>query len=123
MSLKEFQATGGDLDELKEASKHARTALLTGNTLDIKISAAIINISAGYVYRSKVRMRIGRGGRGQVRAVPYSTSECSCVCHAARTCIRGWFTLGTIFLCPSAVHAVSRRQSCIPRKPVEGLGL
>ncbi|CAM9974635.1 unnamed protein product [Ectocarpus sp. 4 AP-2014] len=53
MSLKEFQATGGDLDELKEASKNARTALLTGKTLDIKMSAAIINISAGYVYRSK----------------------------------------------------------------------
>lgn len=56
MSLKEFQATGGDLDELKEASKNARTALLTGKTLDIKMSAAIINISAGYVYRSKAKM-------------------------------------------------------------------
>lgn len=56
MSLKEFQASGGDLDELKEASRKARTALVTGKTLAIKISAATIAISAGYVYKSKASL-------------------------------------------------------------------
>lgn len=55
MALKEFKASDGDLDELKEASRMARKALVTGNALDIKISAANISISAGYVYRSKAR--------------------------------------------------------------------
>lgn len=53
MALKEYQASGGDLDELKEASRKARTALITGKTLDIKMSAATIAISASYVYKSK----------------------------------------------------------------------
>ncbi|CAM9898817.1 unnamed protein product [Ectocarpus sp. 4 AP-2014] len=53
MSLKEFEASGDDLDELKEASRKARTALVTGNTLEIKFTAATITISAGYVHKIK----------------------------------------------------------------------
>ena len=53
MALKMFKATGGELDELKKASNMARKALVTGNALDIKTSAANIDVSAGYVYWSK----------------------------------------------------------------------
>ncbi|CAB1105732.1 unnamed protein product [Ectocarpus sp. CCAP 1310/34] len=53
MSLKEFEASGDDVDELKEASRKARTALVTGSTLEIKFTAATITISAGYVHKMK----------------------------------------------------------------------
>lgn len=56
MSLKEFEASGDDLDELKEASRKARTALVTGKTLEIKFTAATITISAGYVHKIKASL-------------------------------------------------------------------
>ena len=41
------------MDYLKDAFSKAGTALVQGNTLDVKIGAALIAVSAGYVYRSK----------------------------------------------------------------------
>lgn len=55
MALKGF-TFDGDLNELKGACRKARTALVTGKTLDVEIYAAVIAISAGYVYRSMVSL-------------------------------------------------------------------
>lgn len=54
MSLKDFDASGGDVEFLKDARSKAMTALVQGHSLDVKLSAAIIAVAAGYVYRSKV---------------------------------------------------------------------
>lgn len=51
--LKLFKASAGDVDYLKDAFSKAGTALVQGNTLDVKIGAALIAVSAGYVFRSK----------------------------------------------------------------------
>lgn len=57
MALKDFEASRGDVDFLKVARGKAMTALVQGRTLDVKLSAAIIAVAAGYVYMSKVRER------------------------------------------------------------------
>lgn len=56
MLLKEFETNVDDLEELKEASRKARTALVTGSTLDIKFIAATIAISTGYLHKSKASL-------------------------------------------------------------------
>lgn len=60
MLLKEFEANGDDLEELKEASRKARTALVTGSTLDIKVTAATIAMSTGYLHKSKASLSQSR---------------------------------------------------------------
>lgn len=57
MALKNFQASKGNVRFLETAHGKAMTALVQGHTLDVKLGAAIIAVSAGYVYMSKVRGR------------------------------------------------------------------
>ena len=54
MSLKNFQASNGNVRFLEIAHSKAMTALVQGHSLDVKLSAAIIAVSAGYVHMSKV---------------------------------------------------------------------
>ena len=54
MSLKNFEASRGNVRYLETAQDKAMTALVQGHTLDVKLSAAIIAVSAGYVHMSKV---------------------------------------------------------------------
>ncbi len=60
MSLKDFQASGGDVEFLKHARRRAMAALVQGHSLDVKLSAAIIAVSAGYVHVCKVSSRDAR---------------------------------------------------------------
>eukprot|EP00752_Nemacystus_decipiens_P006605 g5942.t1 len=54
MSLKNFEASNGNVRFLETAHSKAMTALVQGHSLDVKLSAAIIAVSAGYVHMSKV---------------------------------------------------------------------
>lgn len=54
MSLKNFEASKGNARFLETAHSRAMTALVQGHTLDVKLSAAVIAVSAGYVHMSKV---------------------------------------------------------------------
>lgn len=54
MGLKNFKASKGNVRYLETAHDKAMTALVTGHTLDVKLSASIIAVSAGYVHTSKV---------------------------------------------------------------------
>lgn len=54
MSLKNFEASNGNVRFLETAHSRAMTALIQGHSLDVKLSAAIIAVSAGYVHMSKV---------------------------------------------------------------------
>ncbi|CAM9644246.1 unnamed protein product, partial [Ectocarpus sp. 12 AP-2014] len=54
MSLKNFEASQGNVRFLEAAHSKAMTALVQGHTLDVKLSATIIAISAGYVHVSKI---------------------------------------------------------------------
>lgn len=53
MSLKDFQASNGNVRYLEVARSKAMTALVQGHTLDVKLSAATIAVAAGYVAMSK----------------------------------------------------------------------
>ncbi|CAM9600789.1 unnamed protein product [Ectocarpus sp. 4 AP-2014] len=53
MSLKNFEASQGNVRFLDVAHSKAMTALVQGHTLDVKLSATMIAISAGYVHVSK----------------------------------------------------------------------
>lgn len=53
MSLKNFEASQGNVRFLDAAHSKAMTALVQGHMLDVKLSATIIAISAGYVHMSK----------------------------------------------------------------------
>eukprot|EP00903_Cladosiphon_okamuranus_P009444 g9004.t1 len=53
MPLKDFEASGGDVGFLKDARSQAMAAFVQGHCLDVKLNAAMIAISAGYVYTSK----------------------------------------------------------------------
>lgn len=52
MALKDYEASRGDVDYLKIAREAAMKAVVLG-ALDVKLSAAIIAVSAGYVYKTK----------------------------------------------------------------------
>ncbi|CAM9931760.1 unnamed protein product, partial [Ectocarpus fasciculatus] len=54
MSLKDFEASKGNTRFLETARSKAMTALAQGHNLDVKLSAATIAVSAGYVHLSKV---------------------------------------------------------------------
>ncbi|CAN0185850.1 unnamed protein product, partial [Ectocarpus fasciculatus] len=54
MSLKDFEASKGNTRFLETARSKAMTALVQGHNLDVKLSAAIIAVSAGYIHLSKV---------------------------------------------------------------------
>lgn len=53
MSLKNFEASSGSVRFLETAHSKAMDALVQGHSLDVKLSAAIIAVSAGYVHMSK----------------------------------------------------------------------
>ncbi|CBN75537.1 conserved unknown protein [Ectocarpus siliculosus] len=53
MALKNFTASGGNVRFLDVAHSKAMTALVQGHTVDVKLSAAVIAVSAGYVFASK----------------------------------------------------------------------
>ncbi|CAB1108795.1 unnamed protein product [Ectocarpus sp. CCAP 1310/34] len=53
MALKNFTASKGQVRFLDEARSKALTALVQGHTVDVKLSAAVIAVSAGYVFASK----------------------------------------------------------------------
>ncbi|CBJ33668.1 Hypothetical leucine rich repeat protein [Ectocarpus siliculosus] len=54
MSLKNFEGSKGNVRFLETAHSKALTALVQGHTLDVKLSAAVIAVSAGYIHMSKV---------------------------------------------------------------------
>ncbi|CAB1109347.1 unnamed protein product [Ectocarpus sp. CCAP 1310/34] len=54
MALKNFEASKGNVRFLETAHSKAMTALVQGHTLDVKLNAAVIAVSAGYVHMSKV---------------------------------------------------------------------
>lgn len=53
MSLKNFEASKANVRFIEAAHNKAMTALVQGHTLNVKLSAAIIAVSAGYVFMSK----------------------------------------------------------------------
>ncbi|CAM9218603.1 unnamed protein product, partial [Ectocarpus sp. 12 AP-2014] len=53
MALKNFIASSGKVRFLDVAHSKAMTALVQGHTVDVKLSAAVIAVSAGYVFASK----------------------------------------------------------------------
>lgn len=57
MALKDFEASSGDVGYLKEARSKAMTALVRGHSLDVKQSAGIIAVAAGFVHMSKASKR------------------------------------------------------------------
>ena len=61
MSLKDFKASSGNVRFLEIARSKAMTALVQGHCLDVKLSAAIIAVSAGYVHMSKASTRCTLG--------------------------------------------------------------
>ncbi|CAB1112091.1 unnamed protein product [Ectocarpus sp. CCAP 1310/34] len=54
MALKNFEASKGNVRFLETAHSKAMTALVQGHALDVKLNAAVIAVSAGYVHMSKV---------------------------------------------------------------------
>lgn len=56
MSLKDFEASKGNARFLEVARSKAMTALVQGHTLDVKLGAAIVAVSTGYVHMSKASM-------------------------------------------------------------------
>lgn len=65
MPLKNFEASDGKIRFLETAHSKAMTALVQGHCLDVKMSAAIIAVSAGYVHMSKVCQRCVRPFRAR----------------------------------------------------------
>ncbi|CAM9515693.1 unnamed protein product, partial [Ectocarpus sp. 13 AM-2016] len=53
IALKNFTASRGQVRFLDEARSKAMTAVVQGHTVDVKLSAAVIAVSAGYVSASK----------------------------------------------------------------------
>eukprot|EP00903_Cladosiphon_okamuranus_P016294 g15026.t1 len=51
--LTKFKASDWDLQYLEQARQKAHTALFQGHTLDVRLRAAMIEVSADYVYQSK----------------------------------------------------------------------
>lgn len=58
MSLVEFKASGGDLPFLWEAYSSAKTALVHGHNLDVRMTGAVITVAAGYVLKTKASLQI-----------------------------------------------------------------
>lgn len=48
--LRYFHPSGGDVKFLEEARSNAMIAFAQGHSLDVRLSAAVIEVSAGYVY-------------------------------------------------------------------------
>ena len=71
MSLKNFEASRGNVRYLETAQDKAMTALVQGHTLDVKLSAAIIAVSAGYVHMSKVSEHLPKLGSSATRCIKH----------------------------------------------------
>lgn len=54
MALKDFEASDGSVQYLTVAREKAMIALVQGHNLDVKLSAATIAVSAGYIASCKV---------------------------------------------------------------------
>lgn len=65
MSLKNFEASNGNVRFLEEARSKAVTAFIQGHTLEVRLTAAIIAVAAGYVHMSTVRRRVCHSTRAR----------------------------------------------------------